>query len=225
MSENSKDIEALETMEVAINYNNYIFKKILSEISGNQILDFGAGFGLFCKFLQEENKNIYALEINKKAIKVLKERNISTFNKLNKIDIKFSEITSLNVLEHIDDDSSLLNQISNLLILNGKIILYLPASMMVWTELDEIVNHKRRYTKKSIKNLAFKTNLHIEKIYYLDFIGWFVLLISKALRIKLNFSPKKIKIYDKLIFKHFLFLDKIFYRIIGKNILVVLSKR
>lgn len=225
MNENSKDISALETMEIAFNYNKYIFNKILSEISGNQILDFGAGFGLFCKFLQEKNIKVYALEINKEALKVLKKRNISSFNKLNDINIKFSEITSLNVLEHIDDDINLLNQISNLLKIDGKIILYLPASMLVWTELDEIVNHKRRYSKKSIENLAFKANLHIEKIYYLDFIGWLILIISKVLRLKLNFSSRKIKIYDKLIFKHFSFLDKIFSRIIGKNILVVLSKK
>ena len=171
MSENSQDIAALESMEVAYNYNKYVFNKILSEISGNQILDFGAGFGLFCKFLQEENKNIYALEVNEEALKVLKERNIASFNKLDHIDIKFSEITSLNVLEHIDDHSKVLNQISNLLQIDGKIILYLPASMLVWTELDEIVNHKRRYTKKSIESLALETNLHIEKIYYVDFIG------------------------------------------------------
>tara|TARA_B100001564_G_scaffold344216_1_gene341562 strand:- start:3221 stop:3898 length:678 start_codon:yes stop_codon:yes gene_type:complete len=225
MSKNSQDIAALESMEVAYNYNKYVFNKILSEISGNQILDYGAGFGLFCKFLQEENKNIYALEINEEALKVLKERNIASFNKFNHIDIKFSEITSLNVLEHVDDDSKILNQISNLLQIDGKIILYLPASMLVWTELDEIVNHKRRYTKKSIESLALETNLHIEKIYYVDFIGWITLLISKALRLKINFSPKKIEIYDKLIFKHFSFLDKIFSKIIGKNILIVLSKK
>lgn len=225
MSKNSQDIAALESMEVAYNYNKYVFNKVLSEISGNQVLDFGAGFGLFCKFLQKENKNIYALEVNEEALKVLKERNIASFNKLEHIDIKFSEITSLNVLEHIDDDSKVLNQISNLLQIDGKIILYLPASMLVWTELDEIVNHKRRYTKKSIESLALETNLHIEKIYYVDFIGWITLLISKALRLKINFSPKKIEIYDKLIFKHFSFLDKIFSKIIGKNILIVLSKK
>ena len=60
MSKNSQDIAALESMEVAYNYNKYVFNKVLSEISGNQVLDFGAGFGLFCKFLQKENKNIYA---------------------------------------------------------------------------------------------------------------------------------------------------------------------
>ena len=33
----------------------------------------------------------------------------------------------------------------------------------------------------------------IEKLYFVDFIGWAVLLVSKLLRINLDFNIKKIK--------------------------------
>ena len=83
--------------------------------------------------------------------------------------------------------------------------------MMVWTKLDELVNHQRRYFKKDIEHLLTTNSFKIEKLYFVDFIGWAVLLVSKLLRINLDFNIKKIKFYDKYIFKpfRFLYLQKI----------------
>jgi len=53
-------------------------------------------------------------------------------------------------------------------------------------------------------------------------MGCFV--VSKLLRINLDFNIKKIKFYDKYIFKTFRFLDIFTKNIIGKNIFVVAKK-
>ena len=61
--------------------------------------------------------------------------------------------------------------------------------------------------------------------YYVDFVGWFVLLLSKILNLNLDFDKKKIIIYDKFIFLIFKFLDIFMKNIIGKNVLVVCEKK
>jgi len=94
--------------------------------------------------------------------------------------------------------------------------LYLPASSLVWTKLDDLVNHKRRYSKSEVKKLLTSNKFKVEKIIYVDFIGWVVLLLSKIFRLRLDFDGKNIKIYDSYIFKSIKFLDFFTKNIIGK---------
>ena len=102
--------------------------------------------------------------------------------------------------------------------------LYLPASKLVWTKLDELVNHKRRYSKKSLSHALENSQFEIKEIHYVDFIGWAVLLTSKILKLDLDFNKERIIFYDRFIFRFFKFLDYIFKYFIGKNIFVEAEK-
>jgi len=218
------DIAALESVSFAKNYNNYIFKLISKHIQGDEVLDFGAGYGNFCSYLKNNNKNVTAIEVNTEAIDRLNELSITNYKKIEKNGKKFKNIVSLNVLEHIDDDKKVFNELVDSLELGGKIILYLPASMIIWTKLDELVQHRRRYSKKLIFNLVSMDKVEIEQIYWVDFVGWATLLISRLIRLDLEFNKDKIIFYDRFLFKPFKYLDLFFRHIIGKNILVVISK-
>ncbi len=59
---------------------------------------------------------------------------------------------------------------------------------------------------------------------YVDFIGWFTLIIFKILKIQPKFNKKLIIFYDKVFFKFLKYLDIVFKNLIGKNILVVAKK-
>ena len=108
---------------------------------------------------------------------------------------------------------------------NGRLILYLPNSMKVWTDLDNLVGHYRRYTKKDLLSKLERGGFTTLSWEYVDFIGWVVLYLSKLLRINLNYDEKRLVNYDKYIFKLFKHLDIFFKYFLGKNILVVCSKK
>lgn len=218
------DIAALESVGYAENYNKYIFELVSKYIQGDEVLDFGAGYGNFCAYLKNENKNIIAIEVNEKAINRLNELSITNYKKIEDTGKKFQNIVSLNVLEHIDNDKKVFHELVDSLELGGKIILYLPASMLIWTKLDELVQHRRRYSKKLINDLVKIDKIEIEKIHWVDFVGWSTLLISKIIRLNLEFNKDRIIFYDRFIFKPLKYLDVLFKYIIGKNILVVISK-
>ena len=126
--------------------------------------------------------------------------------------------------EHLDDDDSYIKKFYDFLPHNGKLVLYLPSSQIIWSNLDDLVNHKRRYSKKGLEKLLVSNNFKIQKIHFVDFIGWSVLLLSKLLNLRLDFDQKKIIFYDKFIFKSFKFFDILFKNLIGKNLFVVASK-
>ncbi len=218
------DIAALESVSYAENYNKYIFGLISKHIQGDEVLDFGAGYGNFCSYLKNENKNIIAIEVNEKAINRLNELSVTNYKKIEDAGKKFQNIVSLNVLEHIDNDKKVFHELVDSLELGGKIILYLPASMLIWTKLDELVQHRRRYSKKLIYDLIKIDKIEIEQIHWVDFVGWVTLLTSKIIRLNLEFDKDRIIFYDRFLFKPLKYLDVLFKYIIGKNILVVLSK-
>ena len=224
--ENNQDIAALESMAIANNYNTYLNKLITSNLDKkNNILDFGAGYGVHTEKIKNAGYKIMALEINKNCLKILKDKNINSFSTFDKVPRPINCIISLNVLEHIENDDKIIKECYNNLDVGGKLILYLPASNLIWTELDELVNHKRRYTKSKIEELLNSNQFLIEKIFYVDFIGWLVLLLSKILKIRLSFDIKKIKFNDRFIFKTFKFIDFFTKNIIGKNLFIVAIKQ
>ena len=222
---NDHDIAALESVSFAKNYNKYVLELFLPNIDKSKyILDFGAGYGLMCDAIKKFGLKISSLEINPKAIKELEAREIKNYLDFNNIDEKIDCIISLNVLEHLDDDDSYIKKFYDFLPHNGKLVLYLPSSQIIWSNLDDLVNHKRRYSKKGLEKHLVSNNFKVQKIHFVDFIGWSVLLLSKLFNLRLDFDQKKIIFYDKFIFKSFKFFDILFKNLIGKNLFVVATK-
>ena len=220
------DIAALESISVAENYNKYVADLFFSNIDKTEnILDFGAGYGLITEKFKKKGYKISAVEINKTALEKLNDKNIDSYNLIEKVPKSINCIISLNVLEHIEDDDKYIKKFYNHLPQDGKLILYLPSSNLIWTELDDMVNHKSRYSKSGIVELLNSNSFEIEKIFFVDFIGWIVLFFLKMFRVKLDFDKRKIKFYDKFIFRTFKFTDYFFKNIIGKNLFIVASKK
>lgn len=215
-----QDIVALEIISELHNYCNYIFSSIESKIYGKKVLDFGCGFGDFCKYLKYKKFNIEGFEPNNVAFEKASNKNIKIYQRLNQINGKYTTVTSLNVLEHIEDDKKALSNIKDLLDTEGRLILYLPAKMFLWSQMDVLANHYRRYEKSEIISKLEIVGFKIESIEYFDFIGWLVLTIFKLFKIKPKFNKKIIIFYDKFIFKNFKILDILFKKIVGKNLLI-----
>ena len=143
-------------------------------------------------------------------MKKLKVKGINTISSLDKYKHSFDCVISMNVLEHIKDDENMIKEMNTLLKDNGKLILYLPNSMRVWTDLDDLVGHYRRYTKKDLLIKLERGGFNTLSWEYVDFIGWVILYLSKLLRINLNYDKKRLMNYDKYIFKLFKYLDIFF---------------
>ena len=68
-------------------------------------------------------------------------------------DKRFKLITALDVIEHIEDDQSAVNNMLTMLEPGGWLVLTVPALPALWTQHDQINMHFRRYTRTSLTDL------------------------------------------------------------------------
>lgn len=218
----------LTVMKLAHRYNKYLIDIVSKEVDSKigRILDFGSGDGYFAKNISKNiNKAITCLEPADNLQKYYKGKNIKSLSQIDDGGIDF--IYSFNVLEHIDDDKNIVEEFYRILSPKGEVLLYLPAFECLFSSMDKLVGHYRRYTKKDVNRLFDADKWTIEKVQYADFAGFFISILFKVIGNKQGkVSPLSIKIYDKFLFPISLFFDKITNgNFLGKNIIIKVSKK
>lgn len=207
----------LDVMSLANNYNSSIFKWLSSNLESNSlILDFGSGKG---EFFNRFSENIYAVEPDVEMHMHFPEKFI--FSSIDQLEHKFNLIYSVNVLEHIKDDSLIIEKFKSYLLDDESIVkIFVPARQELYSSMDAKVGHYRRYSKKQIEKLFLEAGYEVKSCYYFDFLGYFAAAIYKILGKSGDINPKSLMFYDKYIFPLSLFLDKFFCRYLGKNIVI-----
>jgi SAM-dependent methyltransferase len=223
-------LELQNTEKYLINYNNYIVEQCVRHVEKpNSCIDFGAGIGTLSEILiLKFGIPPICVEIDPENKKYLDNRNLQNFKDIDDVKDGVDLVFSSNVLEHIEDDISVLQSIKDKLNINGYLYLYLPANMLLWSELDEIVGHYRRYSRSEIKRKLKSVGFEIKSVNYSDSIGFFASLMMKLVGYdgdKGIGSPVSLKIYDSYILPFSKLFDKIGFKLLfGKNIVVVAKK-
>lgn len=135
-----------------------------------KILDIGCGAGRNL----EELKNlghVFGIDSSKEAILFCKKRGLRSviLGKAESTKLppnEFDAVMLLDVLEHTDDRKTL-KEIYRILKPKGTLIITVPAFPKLWSRWDEVLHHKRRYTKKNISELLKHNNFNILKISYM----------------------------------------------------------
>ena len=168
-----------------IPYPRYIFRKeiALSLIrkyipQKGSFLEIGCASGNFGITLSQMGYKGHLIDFSPQAINYLKnsfEGNTEslTFEQADfeefRTDAKFDLIILFEVLEHIENDTAVLEKICGLLTDNGFLLCSVPARKKLWASSDEFAGHKRRYEKKEIANLLDKNSFSIRKFYSYGF--------------------------------------------------------
>jgi SAM-dependent methyltransferase len=218
--------EELGAMTLMKKYNTNITNILKRNIEDKSaILDFGAGIGTITSYMSNY-PNLTCLEIDQRFVEVLKGRNYNVISDLSQIeDSSLSFIYSSDVLEHIHDDYQTIRDLTKKLKPNGKIVFYVPAFQILYSELDKKLGHFRRYDKIRFKNVFVEAGLEVEKINYCDSIGFFGSLFYKLfLSSEGNVNHNMVKFYDTYIFPISRFFDFFFKKLIGKNMYIVARK-
>ena len=218
----------LERMQEAVNYNRYQRDFIVREISKikkdkKKILDFGAGMGTYADMLKDKDWQVDCVEIDPREIKVLRAKGYKVYDGIKQVKTKYDVIYSLNVLEHIENDAKALAELKACLSDEGVIVIYVPAFSMIFSQLDVLADHFRRYRAKDLQNLAAKTGLKIT-VQYCDPVGFMGALAYRCLRRSGELKPSSIHIFDRYLFPVSMFLEPLTKNVFGKNALGVFSK-
>ena len=220
--------ENLEAMTEAENYNKFLINIILQQVGDGKkkkVLDFGAGSGTYAKMLKKHGTTPDCLEPDAILQSTLAK---SGFNVVaGSKDLKpntYDLIYSLNVFEHIENDFEEIKKLQKALKKGGRLIVYVPAYQLLFSSMDKIVGHHRRYRTKRLKDMAASAGLTIKDVGYYDPIGFGAALAYRMIRGKGVLSPKSVKFYDKYAFPVSKLFHPISRKIIGKNAVLIAEK-
>lgn len=211
-------------MESAVNYNTFIADVVEKYASGETVLDFGAGNGTFARLLKKRGRRVECLEPDLDLRSRLQKEGFTTHESLTSLTLHFDTVYSINVLEHIEDDHEAVQSIHRVLKPKGILIAYVPAFMVLYSSVDKMIGHHRRYTAESFKSL-FK-DYKILRCEYADSLGFIAGLVFKTMdRGDGHVSGKAIRFYDQFAFPISKMLDVGCRHLFGKNVLIVAEKQ
>lgn len=137
---------------------------------GERILDIGCGDGLFFDRLAEFGE----VEGVEPSVDLVSPHNphrsriyVCPFDADFLPGKRYSLITMLDVLEHLDDPIGALRHALELLTPDGLMIITVPALMALWTNHDVLNHHLTRYTKQSFRQVARQAGFDIREERYL----------------------------------------------------------
>lgn len=163
-----------------------IITKYFKHKKSIKILELGAGSGNISRYLKNSGYNMDVSDMYDEALKYFKYGgyNIFTFDLISDevpvhLKHKYDLIILGDVIEHIDKPISVLKKIKDFLVLNGGILITVPALMQLYTPYDNFCGHKKRYNKNNLETELIDSNYHIEKTKYFMFIPAIILFFKR----------------------------------------------
>jgi len=90
-------------------------------------------------------------------------------------------VVSLDVIEHLDDDVAALSAYRNALRPDGRVVIAVPAYQWAWSDHDERLGHRRRYTARRLRRSLETAGFRVEKLsYFHSFLVPAVLVARKT---------------------------------------------
>jgi SAM-dependent methyltransferase len=153
-----------------------------SHVRPGTVLDVGCGAGGMVSWLLSRGFDARGIDSNERTIEAakafLRERghdpervSAESLERLLATSARWSNVVSMDCLEHIEDDRAAFATLVQLLSPGGRLLVTVPALPFVYGERDRILGHYRRYTIESLRSLADRQPLEIEHIRYWNLLG------------------------------------------------------
>lgn len=219
--------DLLEVLAEIHNYNGYLADLVSDRVRANErVVDFGAGIGTFAEKLRERGHEVECVELDDKLAAKLGAAGFKTSTHLSSYaDNSIPAIYTFNVLEHIEDDETVIRELWRKLKPGGQLIVYVPANRFLWTSLDDKVCHFRRYGRGEMHRKLVAAGFQNLVVHYADILG-----VPAALAYRLmdpgdgRIEPGKARFYDRWLFPASRRLDFIFKYVTGKNVVAFATK-
>ena len=227
--------QALERIAVAPAFNKWMFQTIEPFING-KILEIGSGIGNLSKFFVDKEMSICLSDYDPDYINILSDKFPQLSSSIIKIDLSdpdfefnnlsskssFDSIFLLNVLEHIEDDNRAVRNCIYLLKPGGTLLILVPSYSLLFSKMDVLLGHFRRYTKRSISDVLKKNGMLIRKTFYFNALGLAGWLWNKIFN-NAEISETKMSLFNKLV-PFAKILDKLTFHQLGLSTIAVASK-
>lgn len=138
-----------------------------------EIADAGAGYGANLGMLMRYGR-VTALESMPEACAAMRMEygdaiEVQEWQSPTPLNRRFDLILMADVLEHIEDDAAATRWVRDHLKPGGCLVATVPAHEMLWTEMDDVTGHYRRYTKPRLRQLLVR-DFDIQRLSYYNLL-------------------------------------------------------
>lgn len=183
-----------------VNVRRRVLFKLI-QLNNQRILDLGCGTGYIGLHYLKDN-DVYFADISDDGLDqlpvVLEKKFLVDASKNIPFKDFFDIVFCADVLEHINDDETALENIFRALKPGGQLILTLPAYSRLYGHHDRLIGHFRRYDKKDIKTLAEKIGFKFLFSRYTMSLLFLLFFINQLLVKELSVYKGKSKIENKI---------------------------
>ena len=153
---------------------------------GNRVFEAGCGTGNLTGHLIDR-ENLTVVDVDDRHLVQIRRR----FGHLENVDVvqgdlqnpelydrlagEFDNVVCVNVLEHLDRPEVAVSQFFKSIRSGGNALILVPAHDWLFSEADEAIGHRRRYTRDSLRKLLEDAGFEVERLYEfnrLGVLGW-----------------------------------------------------
>lgn len=147
----------------------------LAGLAPGRALDVGAAGGGNTRVLRDRGWQAVALEYGQEGAEVAHERGLATLRAdatlLPVADQQVDLVVAFDILEHLVDHDAAVAEVRRVLRPGGVFLVAVPADPRLWSAHDEAVDHVRRYTRMTLRDLLERGGFAIDSM-----LSWNVLL-------------------------------------------------
>jgi glycosyltransferase involved in cell wall biosynthesis len=200
---------ALDALEQAPRFNLWMYSAIRKHL-GTRIAELGSGRGNLSKLLKQganvlvtDNRQEYLEELRQRwghlnnvrvaRLDLVKANDYTILKEFNA-----DTVVCLNVLEHIEDDSSVLRHLYQVLPPGCKIVFLVPFNPKLYSRFDQEIGHFRRYSKAELEEKMRAAGLKVECQYYFNKVGVLAWWVGNTLFGQRSITAWQLKVYNLL---------------------------
>ncbi|MEO8376189.1 MAG: glycosyltransferase [Candidatus Sumerlaeota bacterium] len=198
----------LQAVRKAKRFNKWLFSKF-SNYLGDEVLEAGCGIGnltemvlakkrLVCvdyeKFYVDRIQQAYGHLGNFRVLQADLTQ-IADFDKAAQGQL-FDSVFCINVAEHIEDDRLVFRNFHKYLRDGGYAIILVPHDPKLYTAVDRVLGHHRRYTKKELRGKLEAEGFAVEKCFGFNRVGGFGWWFSGKVLRKKTLSTGQMTLFE-----------------------------
>jgi SAM-dependent methyltransferase len=138
-----------------------VLHRVLEELelrAGARILDAGCGSGRNMVELARHGE-VSGIELSDPSVELARQRDVGdvlagSVMQMPFADDSFDLAVSLDVIEHLEDDTGALRELRRVVCPGGALLVTVPAYQWLWSGHDELNHHHRRYNRKTLLSAA-----------------------------------------------------------------------
>ncbi|MEM6793030.1 MAG: bifunctional glycosyltransferase/class I SAM-dependent methyltransferase [Acidobacteriota bacterium] len=201
----------LTSLEKTRRFNRWMAEAIGARVgSAPNVLEIGAGIGNITKWLIPRQRYL-ASDINPNYLHYLTNFGFGKpYLEVQRIDLdkaedfsgierSFDAAVCLNVLEHVSDPDASLSNIFSALKPGGVAVIYVPQDPKLYSPMDEVLGHRVRYTRKSLRQEMERAGFRVESLEDFNRVSRFGWWWNCTTRGRVTFGKLQLKIFDLLV--------------------------